>query len=191
MERNTRDIKATRTRGSGELPALLKTTESAMPVVATAQLVVASRRVRQILLRYISPLYRCASMPSSAALNGFSCLGFSVALISLPGLTLKREGQKGKKSSSSKSSLKKHGRGCQCVLASWILNAAIHLHLVAPENAAPKPLKTLPTLNCRLKPLMVCQTGGAHRVHGAELPAGSSHRRCEGDMAPGSDDGNK
>ena len=52
-----------------------------MPVVATAQLVVASRRVRQILLRYISPLYRCASMPSSAALNELSCLGFSVTLI--------------------------------------------------------------------------------------------------------------
>jgi len=91
MERNTRDIKATRTSGRGELPALLKVTESAMPVVAIAQLVVASRRVRQILLRYISPLYRCASMPSSAALKEFSCLGFSEALISLPSLIVRRE----------------------------------------------------------------------------------------------------
>src|SRR6478672_3112094 len=84
MERNTRDIKATRTSGSGEFPALLKETERAIPVVATAQLVVASRRVRQILLRYISPLYRCASMPSSAAVNG--SLGFCTALMSLPPL---------------------------------------------------------------------------------------------------------
>jgi hypothetical protein len=38
------------------LAGLLKATERAMPVVATAQLVVASSRVRQILLRYISPL---------------------------------------------------------------------------------------------------------------------------------------
>src|SRR6202022_5138646 len=96
MERNTRDIKATRTSGSGELPALLKATESEMPVVATAQLVVASRRVRQILLRYISPLYRCASMPSSAALNEFSCLRFSVALIRLPPLIV-RPDVRGKK----------------------------------------------------------------------------------------------
>src|SRR6266436_1934003 len=84
MTRNTRDINATRTSGSGELPALLKETERAIPVVATAQLVVASRRVRQILLRYISPLYRCASKPSSAAVNG--SLGFCTALMSLPPL---------------------------------------------------------------------------------------------------------
>ena len=78
------------------MPGLLKETESAMPVVATAQLVVASRRVRQILLRYISPLYRCASMPSSVGLNGFSCLGFSDALISLAsfGMTLRDSGGK-------------------------------------------------------------------------------------------------
>src|ERR1700674_3374194 len=88
MDKNTRDIKATRTSGSGELPGLLNATERAMPVVATAQLVVASRRVRQILLRYISPRYRWASMPSSAALNAFCCLGFSDALISRPQLTL-------------------------------------------------------------------------------------------------------
>src|SRR6516162_6105452 len=84
MERNSRDIRATRTSGSGELPALLKATERAIPVVATAQLVVASKRVRQILLRYILPLYRCASMPSSAAVNG--SLGFCAALMSLPPL---------------------------------------------------------------------------------------------------------
>src|ERR1700720_2172933 len=96
MDKNTKDSKATRTSGSGELPGLLKETESAMPVVATAQLVVASRRVRQILLRYISPLYRCASMPSSVGLNGFSCLGFSDALISLAsfGMTLRDSGGK-------------------------------------------------------------------------------------------------
>src|SRR6476659_172852 len=84
MDKNTKDIKATRTSGSGEFAGLLNATESAMPVVATAQLVVASRRVRQILLRYISPLYRWASMPSSAALKAFCCLGFSDALISSP-----------------------------------------------------------------------------------------------------------
>src|ERR1700674_4796701 len=83
MERNTRDIKAKRTSGRGELPALLKVTDSATPVVATAQLLVASRRVRQILLRYISPLYRCASMRRFASLKEFSCLGFSDALIRL------------------------------------------------------------------------------------------------------------
>src|ERR1700686_2856032 len=93
MDKNTRDIKATRTSGSGELPGLLKDTESAMPVVATAQLVVASRRVRQILLRYISPRYKCASMPSSAGLNGFSCLGFSDALIGLPAFKLGSRGE--------------------------------------------------------------------------------------------------
>src|SRR6266446_9166102 len=81
MTRNMRDINATRTSGSGELPALLKETERAIPVVATAQLVVASRRVRQILLRYISPLYKCASIPSSAPVKGF--LGFSAALMRL------------------------------------------------------------------------------------------------------------
>src|ERR1700732_3350056 len=88
MDKNTRDIKATRTSGSGELPGLLNATERAMPVVATAQLVVASRRGRQILLRYISPRYRWASMPSSAALNAFCCLGFSDAFISRSLFTL-------------------------------------------------------------------------------------------------------
>src|ERR1700737_5300728 len=111
MERNTRDIKATRTSGSGELPALLKATESEMPVVATAQLVVASRRVRQILLRYISPLYRCASMPSSAALNDFSCLGFSVELIACLRFVLRREVSREKTTSSS---VKKRRHSCQC-----------------------------------------------------------------------------
>src|SRR5215472_16552762 len=82
MARNTRDINATRTSGNGELLALLNATESAIPVVATAQLVVASRRVRQTLLRYISPLYRCASMSSSATVNG--SLGFCATLMSLP-----------------------------------------------------------------------------------------------------------
>ena len=41
-------------------------------MVTTAQLVVASRRVRQILLRYISPRYRWAIAPTSAALNSGS-----------------------------------------------------------------------------------------------------------------------
>src|ERR1700738_37272 len=112
MERNTRDIKATRTSGSGELSALLKATESEMPVVATAQLVVASRRVRQTLLRYISPLYRCASIPSSAALNDFSWLGFSVELISLPPFVPRREFRGGE----ALFSVKKRSHGCQCRL---------------------------------------------------------------------------
>src|ERR1700722_18372123 len=81
MDKNTKDIKATRTSGSGELPGLLNATESAMPVVATAQLVVASRRGRPILLRYISPLYRLARMGISAAIRASCCLGFSDALI--------------------------------------------------------------------------------------------------------------
>ena len=51
IARNTRAISATRREEGGEFPALLKATESAMPVVATAQLVVASSRVRQTSLR--------------------------------------------------------------------------------------------------------------------------------------------
>jgi len=67
MARNTMDIKATSTSGRGEFAGLPNDTDMAIPVVATAQLVVASRRVRQTLLRYISPRYRWANMPSSAA----------------------------------------------------------------------------------------------------------------------------
>src|SRR6516164_1931350 len=89
MLRKTRDINATRTSGSGELYALPKATDRAIPVVATAQFVVLSRRVRQILLRYISPLYKWASIPSSAALNGF--LGGSATLMSLPPVKVRHE----------------------------------------------------------------------------------------------------
>src|ERR1700747_955900 len=89
MLRKTRDIKATRTSGSGELYALPKATDRAIPVVATAQFVVLSRRVRQILLRYISPLYKCASIPSSAAVNGL--LEGSATLMSLPSVKVRHE----------------------------------------------------------------------------------------------------
>ena len=41
--------------GKGEDSGLEKVTDSAMPSVATAQLVVASRRVRQMVERYTSP----------------------------------------------------------------------------------------------------------------------------------------
>src|SRR6516162_6255541 len=92
MLRKIRDINATRTSGSGELYALPKATERAIPVVATAQFVVESRRVRQILLRYISPLYRWASIPSSAALNGF--FGGSATLMSLPPVKVRHEVRK-------------------------------------------------------------------------------------------------
>src|SRR6516225_6433300 len=93
MLRKISDINATRTSGSGELYALPKETERAIPVVATAQFVVLSRRVRQILLRYISPLYRWASIPSSAALNGF--LGGSATLMRLPPVKVRHEVRKG------------------------------------------------------------------------------------------------
>src|SRR5829696_7353291 len=70
VERNTATSNPTRRRGRGEAVALLKVTVRAMPVVATAQLVVVSRRVRQTVLRYNSPRYRCASAPMSAGLKG-------------------------------------------------------------------------------------------------------------------------
>jgi hypothetical protein len=78
--------------------------------VATAQLVVASRRVRQILLLYISPLYRCASKPSSAAVNG--SLGFCTALMSLPPLKVRLEIRKRK----TRVSVRNCGIGCQCAM---------------------------------------------------------------------------
>ena len=46
-----RDQQPTSASGSGDAVALLKVTESAMPVATTAQLVVASSRVRQTVLR--------------------------------------------------------------------------------------------------------------------------------------------
>src|SRR5262249_12793270 len=82
MIKNTITSNPTSTSGNGELSALLKVTDSAMPVVATPQLVVVSSRVRQILLRYISPLYKCATAPNSAALNVLSGRGFDEALMS-------------------------------------------------------------------------------------------------------------
>src|SRR5512133_1814936 len=57
----------TRTSGTGEMVASLKQTERAMPVVATAQFVVVSSRVRHTLLRYISPRYKWAKVVNSAA----------------------------------------------------------------------------------------------------------------------------
>jgi hypothetical protein len=45
----------TRTVGSGVASGALNAIDMALPVVTTAQLLAASRRVRQILLRYISP----------------------------------------------------------------------------------------------------------------------------------------
>jgi len=66
----------------GRVPGIA--TESAMPVVATAQLVVASSRVHLTLLRYISPRYRWASMSSSPPLNDGSSPGLTVALMSFP-----------------------------------------------------------------------------------------------------------
>src|ERR1700757_1730929 len=89
MLRKTRDINATRTSGSGELYALPKATDRAIPVVATAQFVVLSRRVRQILLRYISPRYRWASIPSSAALNAL--FGGSATLMNLPPVRVRHQ----------------------------------------------------------------------------------------------------
>ena len=41
--------------GMGEASALLKATDSPMPVMTIDQLLVVSRRMRQILLWYISP----------------------------------------------------------------------------------------------------------------------------------------
>src|SRR6516162_6274415 len=108
MLRKIRDINATRTSGSGELYALPKATERAIPVVATAQFVVESRRVRQILLRYISPLYRWASIPSSAALNGF--FGGSATLMSLPPVKVRHEVRKG----TTARKVKNRQIGCQC-----------------------------------------------------------------------------
>ena len=108
MLRKIRDINATRTSGSGELYALPKTTERAIPVVATAQFVVESRRVRQILLRYISPLYRWASIPSSAALNGF--FGGSATLMSFPSVKVRHEVRKG----ATARKVKNRQIGCQC-----------------------------------------------------------------------------
>src|ERR1700757_507405 len=90
MARNTIDIRDTRTRGRGEFVGLPNETESAIPVVATAQLVVASSLVRQILLRYISPRYRWANMPSSAALYGLSDPGLLLVLMALPPVTYER-----------------------------------------------------------------------------------------------------
>jgi hypothetical protein len=87
MARNTMDIKATSTSGRGEFAGLPNDTDMAIPVVATAQLVVASRRVRQTLLRYISPRYRWANMPSSAAVYGLSDPGFLFVLMALPPVT--------------------------------------------------------------------------------------------------------
>jgi hypothetical protein len=51
MQRNTATRSPTRTSGRGEAVGLLKVSDSAIPVVTTAQLVVASRRVRQTVLR--------------------------------------------------------------------------------------------------------------------------------------------
>jgi hypothetical protein len=45
----------TSTSGKGDAGSLLNVSDSAIPVVRTAQLVVASRRVRQTVLRYSSP----------------------------------------------------------------------------------------------------------------------------------------
>mgnify|MGYP000020476702 CR=1 FL=1 len=49
------NVSGTSTSGSGEASGLEKVTETAMPNATTAQLVVLSRRVRQIVLRYTSP----------------------------------------------------------------------------------------------------------------------------------------
>jgi len=53
--RNTATSKPTSTNGNGEAVSLLNVSESANPVVTTAQLVVASSRVRHTVLRYASP----------------------------------------------------------------------------------------------------------------------------------------
>ena len=45
----------TSTSGRGDADSLLNVSDSAIPVVRTAQLVVASRRVRHTVLRYSSP----------------------------------------------------------------------------------------------------------------------------------------
>ena len=108
-----RDITATRTSGSGELYALLNATERAIPVVATAQFVVLSRRVRQILLRYISPLYRWASIPSSAALNGF--FGGSATLMSLPPVRMRHEVLRGYRKGTTARKVKNHRIGVNAI----------------------------------------------------------------------------
>jgi hypothetical protein len=50
-DRKRATSRPTRTRGNGDASALLKVSESARPVATTAQLVVASSRVRQTVLR--------------------------------------------------------------------------------------------------------------------------------------------
>src|SRR5205823_3736946 len=52
IKRNTATSKPTSTKGSGDAVSLLKVSDSASPVVTTAQLVVASSRVRHTVLRY-------------------------------------------------------------------------------------------------------------------------------------------
>src|SRR5258707_5082298 len=87
MTRNTMDIKATSTSGRGEFAGLPNDTDMAIPVVATAQLVVASRRGRPILLRYLSPRYRWANIPSSAAVEGASDPRHFAVLLAFPPLS--------------------------------------------------------------------------------------------------------
>jgi hypothetical protein len=53
--RPTATSKPTNTNGNGEAISLLNVSESADPVLTTAQLVVASSRVRHTVLRYTSP----------------------------------------------------------------------------------------------------------------------------------------
>jgi hypothetical protein len=55
IKRKTATSKPTSTSGSGDAVSLLKVSDSANPVVTTAQLVVASSRVRDTVLRYSSP----------------------------------------------------------------------------------------------------------------------------------------
>src|SRR5260370_38039968 len=87
IARNTMDIKATSTSGRGEFAGLPNDTEMAIPVVATAQLVVASRRGRPTLLRYISPRYRWGNIPRSGVLLGVFDPGVLVVLIAFAALS--------------------------------------------------------------------------------------------------------
>src|SRR4051812_21370437 len=70
VERNTSTSSPTRTRGRGEAVALLKGTVRAIPVVATAQFVVVSRRGRPTGARDNSPRERGGRGPVSAGLKG-------------------------------------------------------------------------------------------------------------------------
>src|SRR3979490_2972959 len=63
----------TSTSGKGDADSLLNVSDSAIPVVRTAQLVVASRRVRHTVLRLSSPRQRGDNAVISAVLNA-DCL---------------------------------------------------------------------------------------------------------------------